>query len=97
MPSGYVVANITATTIVRFTVKEPHIHYYTPSRPLALNVNLIVDGAILSTRSRRIVRFNMRCGPVFSMDWELISATVFVSSLAVYECLKVLFSKQSRY
>ena len=68
MPSGYFIVNITASTIVRFAVKEPHIHYYTPSRPLALNDNLIVDGAIYSTR--QFVCFNLRCGPVFSMDFE---------------------------
>ena len=67
MPSGYVIVNITASTIVRFAVKERHIHYYTPSRPLALNDNLIVDGAIYSTR--QLVCFNLRCGPVFSMDF----------------------------
>ena len=96
MPSGYVIVNITASTIVRFAVKELHIHYYTPSTPLALNDNLIVDRAIYSTRQLVCVS---TCGavPFFRWTLELISATVFVSSIAGYECLKVLFSKQLRY
>ena len=54
MPYGYVIVTITANTVVRFAVKEPHIHYYTP---IDLLQGTLPPSAVCRSRSRGLVRW----------------------------------------